>query len=155
MEADDLMLLMDHDIEYKALSDKILQKLSLGDELFVATSALGELLRRRSSLTNSIAQEILFQSKGDKYLQAMALEALFKLDKNQAFKYLEQKVETCDGYLINSIMEIMLENKEEFQSKQHFPFVQMVQNQLQRFSSLDKYPEVDVRNNFIESFPNG
>lgn len=72
MQINELMILTDEDINYSSLSVDILKGLALGDELFIATSALGELSRKNSSVAASTAWEILSNSRGDCYLQAAA-----------------------------------------------------------------------------------
>ncbi len=58
--------------------------INLGDELFIATSAFGELASRNSSLATNMAWEILSNSQGDRYLQATALETLFQGNRELA-----------------------------------------------------------------------
>jgi hypothetical protein len=78
MEINELMRLTDDEIDYDALSDDELKELALGDELFIATSALGELDNRNGNLGAEVAWEILSNSKSERYLQAAALETLFQ-----------------------------------------------------------------------------
>ncbi|GAA6615893.1 hypothetical protein [Scytonema sp. NUACC26] len=78
MNSENIDFMTDDDIDYGSLSEDVLKQLALGDELFIATSALVELRLRKSDMAAMVAWEILSNSLGDKYLQATALSVLFK-----------------------------------------------------------------------------
>ncbi len=113
MEINELMMLTDEDIDYSSLSIDILKELTLGDELFIATSALGELSRRNGSVAASIAWQILLKLHGDCYLQAAALETVFRFDQEKALDYIREQAPKCNTYVLNSILEIMIENESD------------------------------------------
>lgn len=111
---DELTLLGNEDIDYTCLTDDILTKLTLGDDLFIATSALSELTSRRSPQVVPIAKEILCQSVGDRYLQAAAIESLFHVSPSQAVGYIKSYAARGDAYIDNSIAELIMENESYF-----------------------------------------
>ena len=51
MNVEDIMMLDDYDIDYTVLSDDVLGQLALGNELYIATSALNELSSRNPTLS--------------------------------------------------------------------------------------------------------
>lgn len=111
---DELALLGDQEIEYDKLSDDILAQLALGDDLFIANSALSELTIRKSINTISVAQQILDESYADCYLLAAALQSLFKMSPAQAVGYIKSYAARGDAYINNSIAELMMENESYF-----------------------------------------
>lgn len=115
---DELTLLGDEEIDYTSLTDDILSKLTLGDDLFIATSALSELASRRSPQVVPIAKEILCQSVGDRYLQAAAIESLFHLSPEQAMVYIKSYHGARDSYITDSVLQLMGENPFYFDSIQ-------------------------------------
>ncbi len=115
---DELTLLGNEDIDYTCLTDDILSKLTLGDDLFIATSALSELASRRSPQVVPIAKEILCQSVGDRYLQAAAIESLFHVSPEQAVLYIKSYHGYRDSYIADSVSQLMAENPFYFDSIQ-------------------------------------
>lgn len=111
---DELTLLGDQEIDYEQLCDDILAQLALGDDLFIANSALSELTIRKSIKTISVAQQILDESYGDRYLLAAALQSLFKMSPAQAVGYIKSYAARGDIYINNSIAELMMENESYF-----------------------------------------
>jgi hypothetical protein len=117
MEIHELMMLTDDEIDYNTLSDDELKELALGDELFIATSALGELENRNGNLGAEVAWEILSNAKGDRYLQAAALETFFQGNPELALDYMKEQAQKCDRYVLKTILELMIENSSDFQSQ--------------------------------------
>lgn len=154
MQINELMILTDEDIDYSTLSIDILKGLALGDELFIATSALGELSRRNSSVAASTAWEILSNSRGDCYLQAAALETLFEYDQEKALTYIREQVPKCNTYILNSILEIMIENEFVFKSKNVSSLVSIVLQRLKELDSTTQYPEPEIIDNFLNMYSN-
>ena len=116
MEIDELMILTDDQIDYTGLSSDTLKELALGEELFMATSALVQLATINKYLAAAVAEDILSNSKGDRYLQATAIETLFGLDKRRAIEYIMQALpEECDSYILNAIADLVIENRSDFQ----------------------------------------
>lgn len=115
---DEITLLGDDNIDYTSLDEGILSKLTLGDDLFIATSALSELASRRSPQVVPIAQEILCQSVGDRYLQAAAIESLFHVSPEQAVVYIKSYHWSRDSYIADSVSQLMAENPFYFDSSQ-------------------------------------
>ena len=118
---DELTLLGDQEIDYDTLSDDILAELALGDDLFIANSALSELTIRKSIKTISVAQQILDQSYADRYLLAAALQSLFKMSPAQAVGYIKSYAMRGDAYINNSIAELMMENESYFRAASTVP----------------------------------
>ncbi|BAZ16002.1 hypothetical protein NIES4071_78750 [Calothrix sp. NIES-4071] len=152
MEINELMMLADEDIDYGSLSVDTLKELALGDELFIATSALGELSQRNGSVAASTAWEILLKLRGDCYLQAAALETIFELDQEKALDYIREQAPKCNTYILNSVLEIMIENESVFRSKNVLPVVSIVIQRLKELDSTTQYPEPEVRDNFLNMY---
>lgn len=152
MEINELMMLTDEDIDYSSLSIDILKELTLGDELFIATSALGELLQRNGSVAASIARAILLKLHGDCYLQAAVLETVFRFDQEKALDYIREQAPKCNTYVRNSILEIMIENESEFRSNNALPLVSIVLQRLKTLDSTTQYPEPEVRDSFLNMY---
>ena len=111
---DELTLFGDESIDYEALSQELLADLALGDDLFIATSAIAELAIRDSTKTVCVTEKILANFMGDRYLQAAALESLFKVKPKQAIIYMKSYLDTQDPYIMNSISELISENLSYF-----------------------------------------
>ncbi|MBD2773835.1 hypothetical protein [Iningainema tapete] len=152
MEINELMMLTDQDIDYRSLSENTLKELALGDELFIATSALGELSRRKISITALIAWEILSKSRGDRYLQASALEILFNLNREQAMDYISKQAQHSNPYILNTILELMIENESEFKSERALSIVRIVGERLQEFDESAEYPSMFLRDSFLKLY---
>ncbi|GEM_PF-6722051 len=131
----DLLLMMNcDDIDYSSLSEDMLKTLALENELYIATLALGELEKRESKAVDSIAWKILAESHGDSYLQAAALESLFKVNPEQAFQYMTKQVVSCDPYILNSMMELMLEEQPYFKAKNISSLVKIILARLKKYA---------------------
>jgi hypothetical protein len=152
MEINELMMLTDDDIDYGDLPLDILEQLAFGDELFIATSALGELSRRDSSIAASVSWKILSCFQGDCYLQAAALEVLFQFDREKALNYIRTQAQSCNPYILNSIMQLMIENESDFKSDTTSSLVSIVLQRLKEFDSEAQYPEPEVRKNFLNTY---
>lgn len=107
---DELTLFGDENIDYETLSEDLLADLALNDDLFIATSAIAELTIRDSTKTVCVTEKILTNFMGDRYLQAAALESLFKVKPEQAIIYIKSYLDTQDPYIIDLISELISEN---------------------------------------------
>lgn len=87
MNIEELMMLDEHDIDYADLPGDTLGKLALGNELYIATSALNELSKRDPNLIVPIAWQIVVTKHGDYYLQKLAMELLFEHVANSVTKF--------------------------------------------------------------------
>lgn len=96
------------EIEYQELSEEVLIKLTLGNELYIATYALAELAFRNSKHVVQISWTILEQSDGDKYLQSTAIHILAEKDSGKAVQYMLDIIDFCEPLILNRIMEIIL-----------------------------------------------
>ena len=152
MEIYELMMLTDEQIDYSSLAEETLKELALGDELFIATSALGELSKRKSSVVVSVAWEILSKPQGDQYLQASALEILFNQNREQALEYIKQQAQYCNPYILNSIMELMIENEPDLKSDCTLSVVRLVAERLKEFDEKSRFPEPEVRESFLKLY---
>jgi hypothetical protein len=110
MNLESLSLLNDSDIDYTSLTLKQLESLALGEELFIATSALSELYCRDQILAENIAWQILDNFSGDVYLQAEALEIAFNCNQNKTINFIEKYFNQFDDYLKNTVQELITEN---------------------------------------------
>jgi len=109
------ILLLNHDqIDYASLLDETLKSLALSEDMFIATSALAELARRKSSLAASVAYNILDESLGDSFLRSEALETLFDVDRERALAYIGTHARFADSSLVRTMMALMVENSAIF-----------------------------------------
>jgi hypothetical protein len=148
MNSENLDFLTDDDIDYSKLSEDVLKELALGDELFIATSALVELRLRKNAIAAIIAREILSKSLGDKYLQATALSVLFDMNQEQAIDFMLKQAQDSDSYILNTIMELMIENETDFKSEPASSIVNIVKDRLQELDNSRKFPELEVTDKF-------
>jgi hypothetical protein len=152
MEIDELMILADNQIDYNTLSTENLKELVLGDELFIATFALGELANRNSKLAAEVAWKILSKSKGDHYLQAAALETVFQSNRELALDYMSRHAQEGNYYILNTIMELMIENKNDFQSGMPLSVSCLVYEQIKKLNDEEDFIEPEVKNRFLNLY---
>ena len=100
MNADELMMLTEDQIDFESLSIDILKNLALGDELFIATSALAKLEECDKEQAEIISWTILSKQKGDFLLQALALEVMFNCNPDKAINFINAHWETTDDVLL-------------------------------------------------------
>lgn len=143
MEIHVLMMLTDDEIDYNTLSDGELKELALGDELFIATSALGELENRNGNLGAEVAWKILSNSKGDRYLQAAALETLFQCNPERALDYMKEQAQKGDRYILNTIVELIFENNSYFQTNSPLSLLYTVLEQVKNLSEDEPVIELE------------
>lgn len=110
MNADELMMLTEHQIDFESLSIDILKNLALGDELFMATSALAELGYRDLQQAEIIAWKILSEQKGDSHLQALALQVMFNCNPKKTIHFIQSYQEKMDNVLRSAVEDIIKEN---------------------------------------------
>lgn len=106
----DFALLCEHEINFPTLSEELLEALTEGPDLFVATSALCELGLRRSPRAAALARAILSGALGDRYLQAAALGVLAGADPAGALGFIRAELPTCDAYVFEAMLPILLES---------------------------------------------
>jgi hypothetical protein len=82
----------------------------LGDELFVATSALAKLEECDKEQAEIISWTILSKQKGDSHLQALALEVMFNCNPDKAITFINAYWETMDDVLLGTVEDIIMEN---------------------------------------------
>lgn len=152
MEIHELMMLTDDEIDYDTLSDDELKELALGDELFIATSALGELENRKGNLGAEVAWEILSNAKGDRYLQAAALETLFQGNPELALDYMKEQAQKCDRYILNTIMELMIENKDDFKSGIALSVSRLISERIKKVDDEQEFLNAEVRDSFLSLY---
>jgi predicted DNA-binding protein len=152
MEIHKLMMLTDDEIDYNTLSDDELKELALGDELFIATSALGELENRNGNLGAEVAWEILSNAKGDRYLQAAALETLFQGNPELALDYMKEQAQKCDRYLLNTIIELMIENSSDFQSDLASSVSRLIRERIKNLHNQEQIIAPEVIDSFLNLY---
>src|SRR5919202_5449730 len=152
MEINELMMLTDDEIDYDTLSDDQLKELALGDELFIATSALGELENRNANLGAEVAWEILSNSKGDRYLQAAALETLFQGNPELALDYMKEQVQKCDRYLLNTIIQLIIENSSDFHSHLDSSVSRLICERIKTLHSQEQIIAPEVIDSFLSVY---
>jgi hypothetical protein len=84
--------------------------LALGDELFMATSALAELGFRDQEQAEIIAWKVLSEQKGDSHLQALALEVMFNCYPGKTIDFIQTHRDSMDNVLLETVKDIMKEN---------------------------------------------
>jgi hypothetical protein len=119
VDINEILLLNDDQVDYVALLNETLGALALAEDMFIATSALAELARRKSPLAASVARTILDESRGDSFLKSSALETLFAVDRKQALPYIAAHALSADSPLVDTIRELMVENSEIFREIFH------------------------------------
>lgn len=152
MNLDDLSLLSDNQIDYGTLPDSLLRDLTLGDDLFIATSALVTLSQRRSKLAQTLASDILEKGLGDRYIQAAAIDVLFDMNPTSALDFITKQIQTCDAYLFNVILELMVQNYDYFNRSNRFQIIEIASKRLNELDLEDKWPTLEVREKFFASY---
>jgi hypothetical protein len=152
MSINELLMLTDDQIDYQSLPEDTLEQLALSDELFIATSALTELSIRNSPCAASVARQILSQAHGDHHLQARAVEVLFEVNSKQALDFMRQQVPACDPFMLNIIMELIIENESDFKSEPGLSITHLVIERLQEFDEEATSPNPEVKTNFLKLF---
>lgn len=145
---DDLLMMTSEEIDFESLSEGTLKELALCDDLFIATSALGELSGRNSAEAGPIALKILSESHGDRYLQACALETLFGTNREQATNFIKTQAEICDPYILNTILELMIEEQSYFKSSKTSSLVNVILNRLKRLDKNHPFPRIELEVKF-------
>jgi hypothetical protein len=130
LDLDTLDLLSEEDIDFSTLSEDALSHLVLSEDYFVATSALSELSSQRKKTAPVLAWKILIEKNSDVYLQALALEVLFKFDADRAIEYISENIDSVEPYMFGSIIEILLENSELFHQKKNVRLVELASRRL-------------------------
>jgi hypothetical protein len=110
MNADELMMLTEDQIDFESLSIDILKNLALGDELFMATSALVVLGFRDQEQAEMIAWKILSEQKGDSHLQALALEVMFNCNPDKTIDFIQTYRGKMNNILLDAVEDIIKEN---------------------------------------------
>jgi len=154
MEAkiNELLILTDDQIDYQSLPEDTLKQLALNDELFIATSALTELSIRNSPCAASVAWEILSQAHGDHHLQARAVEVLFEVNRKQAMDWIEQQVPECEPFMLNAIMELIIENESDFKFDPGLSITHLVIERLAEFDEETRASHLEVKSSFLKHF---
>src|SRR6476659_5212156 len=108
--AEDLLLLPDDAIDYKALAADVLLDLATQDsEPYLATSALGELSRRGAPEARTAALAILAHEPWDRYLSAFAIGVLCRIDCGQATEVMHRLLgKTNDPKILGAMIECVL-----------------------------------------------
>lgn len=149
----DLFMLMDaSDIEYSNLPEDILVKLSLCDELYIANYALAELSARDSNQASVVAWKILSTLKGDYYLQAAALSVLFETDKEKALDYINKQVQHFDLFMLNEVMQLMVENFSDFVAKNSYKIVSVISDKLKKINDMQGLIDKEVSGDFFSLY---
>jgi len=151
-EWNNLSLMNDEDIDYSIIPEALLQELALGNELYIATSALVELWMRENSEVGPIAWEILSTSHGDLYLQATALSALFSTDKEKALNYMSKKVVDCEPLLLNEIMKLMIDSPSDFLLSSTYRILQTTVERLTNLKDEQAFIEPEVKQDFMQIY---
>lgn len=110
MNIDELMMLTEDQIDFELLSIDILKNLALGNELFIATSALAKLGYRDQKQAEMIAWTILSKQKGDSYLQALALEIMFDCNAEKTIQFIQTHWQTMENIILKTVEDIIREN---------------------------------------------
>jgi len=151
-EWNNLSLMNDEDIDYSIIPEAVLQELALGNELYIATSALVELWMRENSVVAPIAWKILSTSHGDLYLQATALSALFSVDKEKALNYMSEKVVDCEPLLLNEIMKLIIDSPSYFFPSSTSKLFQRTIERLKNLRNEQGLIEPEVQQDFMQIY---
>ncbi|BDA74636.1 hypothetical protein CAL7716_088020 [Calothrix sp. PCC 7716] len=149
----DLFMLMDaSDIEYSNISEDMLVKLALCDELYIANYALAELSARDSNQASVVAWQILSTLKGDYYLQAAALSVLFDTDKGKVLDYINKQVQHFDLFMLNEVMQLMVEKFSDFATQNTSKIVSIIFNKLKKLDDKQGLIDKEVKDNFFSLY---
>ena len=148
----DISIMSDDQINYNSLSEITLRDLVLGDDLFVATSALATLAMRKSNLAGELAGKILENMLGDDYLQSAAINILFDSDRSRSLELLIERMATCKPYIFNTILELMIQNTDVFKSTATYPIVRLALERIDQVTKPSKWPSREVLDSFLEIF---
>jgi hypothetical protein len=147
-----LMLLGFDEIDFDSLSIEVLKKLALANELYIATSALGELEIRDEQMAIFVASNILEISHGDKYLQSSALGTLFRIKPEKAIDCMLKMIKTCDPYIFNTILEILLDNGAVKKNRRFPELINSIANRLNN-SDISQNPTAqELKEQFLVQF---
>ena len=152
MNSDDPSMLSDDQIDYGRLPDSTLESLVLGDDLFIANSALSMLSQRQPSRAASVAADILEKKLGDRYLQAAAINVLFDTDPQAAVATICRHFKDWDPYVFHSILELMIHNQAFFQDRVGLMIVEWAFGRLKASASGDKWPTQEVMREFARLY---
>lgn len=155
MAGEDIDMLTDDQIDYGDLPDLTLRNLVVGEDLFVANSALTTLAMRKSQLAVELAEDIIVNTLGDAYLQAAAINILFDRDRERSLHLLITLIASCKPYVFNTILELMIQNSIFFRSTNA---LQVVRSALERIAQTDKsskWSRREVIDGFLEIFGQG
>lgn len=146
-----LLILNADDIDYKVLSDDVLEKLALSEEPFIATLALGELGSRRSARAGTVARQILEGTEADRFLRATALRVWSQVDPAAALGYIAKHAGDADPYVVDSMMSVIERNRSEVQMELGQSAVKALVARLRSKPAEAHIPD-EHRNDFLKSF---
>jgi hypothetical protein len=150
---DDLLLLPDDQIDYEALDTSVLFQLATqNDEPFIATSALGELRRRRAQEAPNAAETILRSEESDRHIRAFAITTLCATDKQRAVEMMSTLVEhTNDPKVLGAMVECVLYDVDYFKT---LPAQKFVKKLVERVLATppDRFTDLEERDSFLETF---
>jgi len=152
MNINELLILTEDQIDYSSLPENTLEQLAFSDELFIATSALTELSMRNSPCAASVAWEILSHAHGDHHLQARAVEVLFEVNRQRAMDWMEQQVPECELFMLNAIMELIIENESDFKFEPGLSITHLIIERLAEFDEETRFPHPAAKSSFLKHF---
>ncbi len=150
MSIDDLILLPHDQIDYKRLAAELLLDLATQeDEPYIATSALAELAVRRVPETRAAAAAILGKKPWDRYLYAVAIMTLFKVDREQATRTMAQLIEdTSDPEILGAMVECVLSDPDHFSTGLCGAFTDRLAAKVETVKP-DQFTDLDERAAFL------
>jgi hypothetical protein len=148
--ADDLLLLPDDAIDYKALEANVLLELATQDsEPYLATSALGELSGRGAPEARTAALAILANEPWDRYLSAFAVGVLCRIDCGQATEVMRRLLaQTNDPKILGAMIECVLSEPDHFSSEAGCPFAHDLATKVAALNP-DQFADADERAAFL------
>jgi hypothetical protein len=150
---DDLLLLPDDAIDYKALAADVLLELATQDsEPYLATSALGELSGRGGGGARTAALAILANEPWDRHLSAFAIGVLCRIDCGQATEVMRRLLgQTSDPKILGAMIECVLSEPDHFSSEAGGPFAWELATKVEALDA-DEFADVDERAAFLARY---
>jgi hypothetical protein len=94
----------------------------------------------------------LSNAKGDRYLQAAAIETLFQGNPELALDYMKEQAQKCERYILNTIMELMIENKDDFKSGIALSVSRLISERIKKVDDEQEFLNAEVRDSFLSLY---
>jgi hypothetical protein len=149
---DYLMMAGAESINYESLSDAELAALAKCDDMFIVNSAITELGIRESQYTAKLAEEILTESRFDRYAKATALNVLFDANQSRAVEYMTKEIYSVDSYIFDTMLDILVTSRSDIGGDIRRRLVNLATQRLASSTEGDEYPSIETVEVFRKTF---